>query len=67
MAILHIIIAIILVILILLQEQGAGLSSSIGGEFYATRRGLEKKIFYLTIAFAFLFILVGILRVILKK
>ncbi len=65
MSILHIIIAIILVIVILIQEQGAGLSSSIGGsEFYGTRRGLEKKIFYFTVVLGTAFIVLGILRLI---
>jgi len=68
MAIFHIIISILLVILVLLQEQGAGLSSAIGGsEFYASKRGLEKKIFYLTIILAVLFVGMGIVRIILKK
>jgi len=66
MAIFHILIAILLVVMVLLQEQGAGLSSAIGGsEFYGTRRGLEYKIFYFTVVLGILFVGIGIIRVIL--
>ncbi|MCD6085535.1 preprotein translocase subunit SecG [bacterium] len=68
MAIFHIFVSILLIVLILFQEQGSGLSSAIGGsEFYATKRGLEKKIFYLTVIFGVLFVGIGIIRIILKK
>jgi len=51
-SILQIIISVILIILILLQERGSGLSGIFGGSgegFYQTRRGLEKIIFITTI------------------
>lgn len=51
-SILQIIISIILIVLILLQERGSGLSGVFGGSeggFYQTRRGLEKIIFITTI------------------
>jgi len=46
-----------LVFLILLQGRGAGLSSAFGGggETFRTRRGVEKLVFYLTIAAAVIF------------
>lgn len=51
-SILQIIISVVLIILILLQERGSGLSGVFGGSgegFYQTRRGLEKIIFIATI------------------
>jgi protein translocase SecG subunit len=53
-------IAAILIGLILLQQRGGGLSGlfgGMGGEFYGTRRGLEKGVFVLTIVFAALFVM----------
>lgn len=58
-AILQIIISAVLVVLILLQERSAGLSGIFGGEgggFYQTRRGLEKIIFFSTIALLVIFV-----------
>lgn len=57
--ILQIILAIILVILILLQQRGAGLGAAFGGEgnVYRSRRGIEKFLFYATIVVATLFCL----------
>lgn len=51
-SILQIIISVILIVLILFQERGSGLSGIFGGSgegFYQTRRGLEKIIFIATI------------------
>ena len=58
-AVVHIIIAILLVTLILLQERSAGLSGIFGGEgggFYQARRGLEKTIFGATIVLIIIFV-----------
>lgn len=43
--------AVLLILLILVQGRGAGLSSPFGGsgETFQTRRGLEKVFYYLTI------------------
>ncbi len=64
----QIIVSILLIIGVLLQARGSGLSSLFGGssEFYATRRGLEKKIFWATAVFAFIFLVLGVLRLTLK-
>lgn len=50
--------ALLLILLIVLQNRGAGLGSAWGGggEFYGTRRGVEKIMFRLTIAIAVLFV-----------
>lgn len=49
----------LLVIAILLQQRGAGMSGVFGGggESYSTRRGFEKILFVSTIVLAFLFLL----------
>ncbi|MEK7582708.1 MAG: preprotein translocase subunit SecG [Patescibacteria group bacterium] len=54
--------AILLVVTILLQQKGAGLSATFGGSSieYSTKRGAEKIIFYATIVLAVLFIGVSI-------
>lgn len=50
-------VSILLIILILLQARGVGLGSTFGGEgnFYFTKRGVEKTIFTLTIILAIAF------------
>ncbi|MEK7217537.1 MAG: preprotein translocase subunit SecG [Patescibacteria group bacterium] len=57
--------ALLLVIGILLQQRGAGLSSTFGGSGvgYSTKRGAEKVIFQATIIIAVLFIIACILAV----
>ena len=44
----QIIVAILLVVSILLQNRGSGLSTAFGGDFggYYTKRGMEKFLFY---------------------
>jgi len=53
----------IAVVLILIQNRGAGLSSSFGGsnEVYLTRRGIEKWVVYFTVLFIGLFVVLRIL------
>lgn len=48
----QIVLSVIITTLILLQAQGTGLGSTWGGggETYHTRRGIEKVLFYFTIA-----------------
>lgn len=62
----QIIISVLLIAAILLQSRGSGLSSLFGGggEFYQTRRGLEKKIFIATIVLAITFLALGIIRLV---
>ena len=50
--------SIILVILIAVQQRGTALGSAFGGggEFYSSRRGIQKKLHYATILMAALFI-----------
>lgn len=55
----QIIIAILLMILILLQQKGAGLGAAFGSDssIYRTKRGAEKIIFIATIVLSALFFL----------
>jgi len=63
----QIIISVILVVLILLQQRGTALGSAFGqeGGFYATRRGIQKKILWATIVCGVLFIILALLNLIL--
>lgn len=60
--------AILLVIGILLQQRGGGLSSVFGGSAmeYSTKRGAEKVIFHATIVLTVLFIVISAARIILQ-
>ena len=65
----QIIVAVILITFILLQQRGTALGSAFGGSeggFYATRRGIQKKIFWATIIFGFLFVVLAILNLLNK-
>jgi len=63
----QVVVAIFLIIFILLQQRGTALGSAFGGEggFYATRRGVQKKIFWATIVFGVLFVVLALLNLIL--
>jgi len=69
LAVLQIIAAICLIVLILLQQRGQALGSAFGGEggFYATQRGIQKKIFWLTIFLGVLFILLALSSLVFKN
>lgn len=60
--IIQIILAVLLILVILIQQKGAGLGSTFGGEMaiYRTKRGAEKLLFYATIVLSVLFILSSI-------
>lgn len=55
--------SIVMMVLILMQSQGVGLSGAFGGEggFYRSRRGLEKGIFNFTIILAALYLVTSFL------
>lgn len=57
MIFLQIILAVLVILSILLQSRGAGLGTvwGGGGELYGTRRGIEKMLFKVTIAFVAMF------------
>ncbi|MBQ2637967.1 preprotein translocase subunit SecG [Candidatus Saccharibacteria bacterium] len=51
--------AVLVVLLILLQQRGASLGAGLGGsgELFTTRRGLDKSLFNTTIVFVVIFVL----------
>jgi len=66
--IVNLVISILLVIFILIQGRGAGLGSAWGGggEFFQTRRGIEKLTLNLTVILIVIFFLVSVLSFFLK-
>ena len=59
----QIIVATLLIVAILLQNRGGGLSGVFGGSdsIYRTKRGVEKSLFYATIVLSVLFFVIAIL------
>lgn len=65
--IIHILIAVALISLILLQNGKGGLGGGLGsGEVYRSRRGAEKIVFTGTIVFACIFFITSILNLLVK-
>ncbi len=61
-----IIISVALIVSVILQSKGAGLGGLSGqdsGGFFSARRGIEKTLFYSTIAFSVIFFTLSILAV----
>jgi len=67
--IIQIIIAVLLMVSILLQNRGAGLSGIFGGtgNIYRTKRGLEKKLFIATIVLSVIFFAASLAVILLYK
>jgi protein translocase SecG subunit len=65
----EIIVAILLIISILLQNKGAGLSGTFGGDFggYYTKRGFEKFLMYFSIGLSAAFLLLAILNLVMES
>lgn len=61
--IIEIIAAVALIVLVLLQMQGSGLSGAFGGtgEFYRSKRSIEKLLMWATVVVAVIFALISIL------
>lgn len=60
----QLILAVLLVIIILLQQKGTGLSGVFGGSsnIYSTKRGVDKILHFATIALAIIFFGVSLIR-----
>jgi protein translocase SecG subunit len=60
--IIEIIAAVVLIVLVLLQMQGSGLSSSFGGtgEFYRSKRSIEKLLMWATVVTTVIFAVVSV-------
>jgi protein translocase SecG subunit len=59
--------AVLLIVSILLQQRGEALGSAFGGTggFYATRRGIQQKIFWATIGLGAAFVILALLNLVL--
>ena len=68
LTIVQIIVSVLLMGAILLQTRGTGLSSSFGGggEFYSTRRGMEKALLTATVILVALFLILSLLALVVK-
>jgi protein translocase SecG subunit len=57
----QVLVAILLIVSILLQNKGTGLSNIFGGggNIYQTKRGMEKKLFTTTIVLSILFFIIS--------
>lgn len=64
--IIQMVIAVSLIIAILMQSRGTGLSGIFGGSsnVYKTKRGLEKKLFIATIILSVLFFIISLVGII---
>lgn len=62
------IVAVLLTISILLQQRGSSLGSGFGGskEFHVSRRGAEKNIFWATVVFGTIFVVLALLNLLLQ-
>lgn len=62
----QIVLAALVIITIVLQQRGSGLSSAFGGSSmeYSTKRGVEKIIFYATIVLAILWLGISVVRLV---
>ncbi|MCD6194748.1 preprotein translocase subunit SecG [bacterium] len=62
----EVVVAVLLVIFVLLQQQGTTLGGAFGGEsvVYHTRRGIEKFLFVGTIILGLAFVILALLNVI---
>jgi len=64
--IIQIVVSVLLMIVILVQQRGSGLSSAFGGQgaVYRTKRGLEKSLHIVTIVLAVIFLITAFLNII---
>ncbi len=67
--IVEIVVAVLLIVSILIQNKGAGLSSTFGGEFggYYSKRGFEKFLVWFSIALSAIFIVLAIVNLVLTN
>jgi protein translocase SecG subunit len=68
---LQIIVSALIIVLILFQQRGTALGSAFGGGgseggFYATRRGIQQKMYWATIALAVVFISLAIFNLLIQ-
>jgi protein translocase SecG subunit len=63
--IIHLAITVLLTTTILLQQRGSGLGDAFGdsGAVYASRRGAEKVLYYMSMVFAISFVVLSVLQI----
>ena len=66
----QIIVSVTIIVFILLQQRGTALGSAFGGGgdggFYATRRGIQQKLYWATIVLATVFFTLAIVNLIIS-
>jgi protein translocase, SecG subunit len=64
----QIVVSILLIIAVLMQQRGTGLSATFGGEgnIYRTKRGVEKALFIATIVLSIVFFAIAIANILIK-
>ncbi|MEK9133000.1 MAG: preprotein translocase subunit SecG [Patescibacteria group bacterium] len=64
----QIVVSSLLILTILVQEKGVGLSAAFGGggEFYKSKRGLDRGLFIATVVLSLLFILTSLAFIFVK-
>lgn len=64
--IIQIVLAVLLILIIIIQQKGTGMGGTFGGDlgFYRTKRGAEKLLFYVTIVLSVCFILSSVIGLI---
>lgn len=62
----HIVVSVLLIIVILLQAQGTGISGAFGGggEFYRSRRSAEKVLVWITVGLVIIFAVLSVILLI---
>lgn len=67
--IIQLIVAVLLIVSILLQNRGSGLSGAFGGDFggYYTKRGLEKFLFYISMILGAVFVGLAIITIVIAN
>lgn len=65
----EIVVAVLLIISILLQNRGAGLSSTFGGDFggYYSKRGFEKFLVYISVFLSSVFLILAVASLFLNR
>lgn len=67
--IIEVVISVLLVVAVLLQQKGASLGATFGGQsnIYHSKRGIEKFLYYATIVLSILFVVGAILNLYFSK
>lgn len=68
LSIIQLVFSVLLIVVVLLQQKGAGLGAAFGGSgaMHTTRRGVDKVLFNATIAIAIGFLLISLASVLVK-